>query len=82
MSRRELMIERKEQMLQSVDTRPVWQLRAVRDGRDPLSCPGLTYPVYKWSDPFWDSNGPWVCQQKNCRCSVRNYRADEKPMKP
>jgi hypothetical protein len=79
-ARHTLMRERRDQMLQSKETRPLWQLRAVRDGRDPPSCPGLAYPVLRWDDPFWKTNGPWICQRKNCRCSIRAYGLDETPM--
>ena len=78
--RRALMRERQQQMLLNTDYRPLWQLRAVCDGRDPKGCPGLTCPVYRWDDPFWKKNGPWVCRKKDCRCSVRPYRLDEIPM--
>ena len=80
--RQALMRERRDQMLLNVNQRPVWQLRAVLDGRDPPECPGISYPVFKWNDPFWVRNGPWVCRRKNCRCSVRPYRADEDPARP
>ena len=81
MSRQGLMRERHSQMLLNIKFRPIWQLRAVRDGRDPPDCPGLTYPVYRWDDVFWKKNGPWVCERVGCRCSVRPYAPDEEPMK-
>lgn len=78
--RRALMKERRAQMLLNTFYRPLWQLRACCDGRDPPSCPGLAYPVYRWDDPFWQKNGPWVCRRQGCRCAVRAYRLDETPM--
>lgn len=80
--RQAMMRERRDQMLLNVNQRPVWQLRAVLDGRDPRECAGINYPVFKWDDPFWVRNGPWVCRRENCRCSVRAYRVDEDPAKP
>lgn len=71
------MRERRAQMLLNIAYRPLWQLRAVRDGRDPPKCPGLNYPVYQWDDPFWATNGPWVCKRAGCRCAIRAYRLDE-----
>jgi hypothetical protein len=79
-TRRAVMLERRDQMLLNIERRPLWQLRAVRDGRDPVDCPGLTCPVLKWDDPFWDAQGPWVCKRADCRCSVRAYGPNEAPM--
>lgn len=81
-ARRLSMRERRDQMLLNTDSRPLWQLRAVGDGDDPKGCAGLAFPVYRWDDPFWEKNSPWVCRKKNCRCSVRAYRLDETPMLP
>jgi len=78
--RRALMRERREQMLLSKERRPIWQLRAVGDGRDPKGCPGNGFPAYRWDDPFWAKNGPWACRRSECRCSVRAYQEDEEIM--
>lgn len=80
--RRALMRERREQMLLNTDNRPLWQLRAAGNGRDPKACSGIAFPVYRWDDPFWRKNGPWVCRKKGCLCYVRAYRLDETPMLP
>jgi hypothetical protein len=79
-ARQVIMLERRDQMLLNVVRRPLWQLRAVRDGRDPLDCPGLTYPVFQWNDSFWDTQGPWTCKRPDCRCSVRAYGLEETPI--
>jgi hypothetical protein len=79
-TRHAIMLERRDQMLRNVARRPLWQLRAVRDGRDPEGCPGLTYPVLPWDDSFWDTQGPWICRRPDCRCSVRAYGLEEIPM--
>lgn len=79
--RRQLMRERREQMLLNIKYRPLWQLRAISPG-DLKNCPGKSFPVYRWDDLFWQKNGPWVCRKAVCKCSVRAYRLDDEPMKP
>jgi Phage Mu protein F like protein len=65
------------QLMGNVSARPIWQLRAVCDGRDPEECEKLDGQTARYDDQFWLTNGPTQCEKVYCRCSIRAYSPGE-----
>lgn len=74
--------ERIPQLLQNIDFRPLWQFRACGDSRDPPACRKLSGRTERFDAAFWQTQNPSECDRVICRCSIRAYRLDEKPMAP
>jgi hypothetical protein len=64
---------RRQEMKQSVQRRPYWQLRTAGGSRTPASCAAEDGRIEIHTHSFWSSRAPWACTRADCRCAVRTY---------
>jgi hypothetical protein len=62
-------IQRRKQMLEMTDWRPIWKFKAGFSPETPERCKKLDGKTFKFDDPFWKTGFP-PCGRMECDCSV------------
>lgn len=62
-------IQRRKQMIEMSDWRPIWKFRAGISPETPERCKKLDGKTFRFNDPFWETGFP-PCGRMECDCNV------------